>query len=105
MVGAERTAIFPLRVTRSIALADSDPAMLANGMPRLSVGLLKPRDDERRVWLKLTMRDVIVGQRTVDRGVPRHEGGRDVGSQRCRMRVVAAAGRARGGGGPGTLVS
>ena len=82
MVGAERTAIFPLRVTRSIALADSDPAMLANGMPRLSVGLLKPRDDQRRLWLKLTMRDVIVGQRTVKWILPRHEGDRNVVSPR-----------------------
>ena len=78
MVGAERTAIFPLRVTRAIALADGDPTVLANGMPRLSVGLLKPRNDQRCLWLELTMRDVIIGQRTIKRVLTRHEGDRNV---------------------------
>src|SRR5438105_1850755 len=66
MISAKWTAIFPLRVASAIALANRNPTMLANRLPRPGVGLLKPRDDEWRLWLELAVRDVVIRQRTVE---------------------------------------
>ena len=44
MIGAKRPAIFPLRVSGAVALANGNPAMLANGLARLAVSLFEPRE-------------------------------------------------------------
>ena len=60
MVCAKRAAILPLRVADAIALANGDPAITADRLPRPGVGLLEPRDHERRFRLKLAMRHIVI---------------------------------------------
>src|SRR5262245_50695630 len=56
MIGAEWPAIFPLGVANAIAFTNGDPTMTAHRLPLAGVGLLKPRDHQRRFWLELAMR-------------------------------------------------
>ena len=91
MVCAKRPAILPLRVAKAIAFANSDPAIAADRLPRSAVGLLEPRDYQRRFRLKLAVRDVVIRQRDVKRILPRDERDRNVIPARTRVRVVRAA--------------
>ena len=88
MISAKWTAIFPLRVANAIALANRNPAMLANRLPRPRVGLLKPRDDERRLWLELAVRDVVVRQRAVEWILMGNESDRDIIAPGRRIGVI-----------------
>src|SRR5207237_4803967 len=65
MIGAERPAIFPLRIANAIALTNGDPAMTAYRLALARVGLLKPWDHQRRFRLELAMRNVVVREREV----------------------------------------
>src|SRR5512132_233420 len=91
MVCAKRAAILPLRVAEAIPFANGDPTMAANRLPRPGVGLLKPRDHQRRFGLELTVRDVVIRQRKVEWILPRDEGYWNVIAARARLWVVRAA--------------
>src|SRR5437868_10821024 len=55
IIGAERSCVFPLRISRSIAFANRDPSILAGGNAGALVGFLEPRNDAGR------LRPVTVG--------------------------------------------
>src|SRR5437773_12317806 len=78
MIGPERSAIFPLRVTNAIASADGDPAIFADRMSLLHKRLAEPRHNERRFWLELPVRHIVIRQRAVKRVLPRHEIDRNI---------------------------
>src|SRR5689334_5291537 len=42
MVSPERSAVFPLRITDAVALADCEPAILAHGMAGLGISGFEP---------------------------------------------------------------
>jgi hypothetical protein len=65
MVCAKRTAILPLGITGAIAFTNGNPTVSAYRLPRSPVLMFKPRNHQRRFWFELTMRDIVVGQRTV----------------------------------------
>src|SRR4029434_2240146 len=85
MVCPKRTAILPLCIAKTIALANGNPTMAAHRLPRSGVGLLKPRDHQRRFRLELAMRNVVIRQREVEWILPRHEGYRNVIAPRGRI--------------------
>src|SRR5262245_45516681 len=91
MVCAKWPTILPLRVAEAVAFADGDPTMAADGLPRPGVRLLEPRDYQRRFRLKLTVSDVVIRQRAVERILPRDERDWDVIPARARLRVVRPA--------------
>ena len=91
MIGAERPAIFPLRVADPVAAADRDPAIFADRMPLLHEGLPEPRHDDRRFRFELPVRHIVIGQRAVKRVLPRNEIDRDVVVPPRRIGVVVAA--------------
>src|SRR4051794_33166979 len=78
MVGPERATIFPLAVGCFVALANGDPAALADRTTRLCIGLFKPRNNERGFRLELAMGHVVVRKGAVKRVLPRHKRDRDV---------------------------
>ena len=71
MVGPKRPAILPLRVADAVALANGNPTIAANRMARPGVSGLEPRNDQRRFRLELAVRHVVIGQREVERILPR----------------------------------
>src|SRR5690349_21948098 len=73
MVSPERPAVFPLRIAHTVALANCEPTILANRMAGLGVSGPEPWDDQRRFWLKLAVRHVVIGQRAVEWILPRHK--------------------------------
>ena len=73
VIGAERTAIFPLRVTGAVTFANRDPAMPANRLSLAHVITFKPWNDERRLRFELSVRHVVVRQRAVKRILLRNE--------------------------------
>jgi hypothetical protein len=91
MIGAKRATIFPLCVADAIPLLNGDPAILANGLTRLRMDLLEPRDDNRRLRFELPLLNIVVWQRTVERILTRHERDRDVIMPGCRLRGVHSA--------------
>src|SRR6266702_6178696 len=91
MIGAEWPAIFPLRIADAIALANGDPAMTAHRLPLAGVGLLKPRNHQRRFRLELAMRNVVVRKSEVEWILPRDKGYWDVIAARARLLVVRPA--------------
>ena len=91
MVCAKRAAILPLRVAEAIPFANGNPTMAADRLPRPGVGLLEPRDNQRRFRLELAMRDVVIRQREVERILPRDERDWNVIPARAWLRVVRAA--------------
>src|SRR5690242_8803175 len=91
MIRAKRAAILPLRITEAIPFANRNPTMATDRLPRAGVGLLEPRDHQRRFRLKLAVSDVVIGQREVERILPRHESDRNVIASGTRVRVVGAA--------------
>jgi len=90
MIRPERTAIFPLRVASPIAFSNSHPVMPADRLPLARVGLLEPRNDQRRLGLELAVRHVVVGQRAIEWILPGNERHRDVVSPRRGFRVIKA---------------
>src|SRR5213075_1460450 len=48
IIGAERPGVFPLRISRSIPLANRDPSILAGGNAGALVRFLEPRNDAGR---------------------------------------------------------
>ena len=90
MVGAKRAAILPLRVADAIPFANGNPTMPADRLPRPGVGLLEPRNNQRRFRLKLPVRDIGLGQREVERVLPRYKRDWNVIPARARLRVVCA---------------
>src|SRR5262245_53270583 len=62
MVGPERAAVLPLRIAHPVALADCEPAILADRMARLRVSGPEPWNDQGRFRLKLAVRNVVIGQ-------------------------------------------
>src|SRR5947207_13741695 len=91
MVGAKRAAICPFRVAAPIPLANGNPTRSAARLPRPGVGLLEPRNNQRRFRLELPMRDIVIGQREVERILPRDKRDWNVIPARTRVRVVRAA--------------
>src|SRR5262245_49195280 len=65
VVRAKWTAILPLRIARAISLTNGDPAMSAYRLARPRVGLFKPWNYQRGFRFELTMRYIVVRQRTV----------------------------------------
>src|SRR4026208_1685853 len=78
MVCAKRTTILPLRITRALDLTNRNPTIPAYRLPRPPVIMFKPRNHQRRLRFELTMRDIIIGQRTVKRVLLRNKSYRDV---------------------------
>src|SRR3954470_10918348 len=91
MVGAKRPTILPLRVTEAIPFPNGNPTIAADRLPRSGVGLLKPRDYQRRFRLKLAVCHIVVRQCDVERILPRDERNRDVIPACARVRVIRAA--------------
>ena len=91
MIGPERPAIFPLRVTDAVAVANRDPAIFADRMPLLHKRLPEPGHDDRRLRFELPMRDIVVGQRAIKWILPRDEVDRDVVMPARRIGVIEAA--------------
>ena len=91
MIGAKRSAIFPLRVADAVAMTDRDPSDLCKRNAPAGQSLPKPRDDHRRFGFKLSVRDIVIGQRAVKRILPRDEVYRDVVVARGGIGVVVAA--------------
>jgi len=77
MIRPERSAVFPLRITNSIAFMDCDPAVLTNRLPGLTpspgVFLLEPWNNQRRFGFGLAVCDVVVRQCEIEWILPRHE--------------------------------
>ena len=88
MVGAKRPAIFPLREADAVAFANGDPAVATDRLSRPAVGLLEPRDHQRRFRFELAMRDIVIRQREVEWILPRNERHGDIIPPRARVRVV-----------------
>src|SRR4029077_2863703 len=91
MVRAKRAAILPLRIAEAIPFANGYPTIAADRLPWPSVGLLEPRDYQRRFRLELAMGDVVVRQRDVEGILPRDERNWNVIPARARLWVVRAA--------------
>ena len=91
MIGAERPAIFPLRIANAIALTNGDPAITAYRLALARVGLLKPWNHQRRFRLELAMRNVVVRESEVEWILPRDKGYWDVIAASARLRVVRPA--------------
>src|SRR5215475_7378402 len=91
MISAKRSAILPLRIAEAVPFANGDPTMAADRLPRSSVGLLKPRDYERRFRLELAVRHVVIRQRDIKRILFRDKRDWNVIPARARLRVVRAA--------------
>src|SRR5258707_1284351 len=87
MIGAKRAAILPLRIAKAIPFANGYPTIAADRLPRPSVGLLEPRDYQRRFRLELAVRDVVIRQRDVEGILPRDERNWNVIPARARVRV------------------
>src|SRR5262245_18034548 len=90
MVRPKRTAILPLRVTDAVPLANGDPTMATDRLPGAVIGLLKPRNYQRRFRLELAVRDVVIRQREVERILPRDERDWNVIPTGARLRIVRA---------------
>src|SRR5262245_6575073 len=91
MVRAKRPAILPLREARATSFANTDPTMATDGLPRPGVGLLKPRNHQRRFRLELAVRYVVIRQSKVERILFRDERYRNVVAASARVRGVRAA--------------
>src|SRR6476469_8951048 len=104
MIRPEGPAIFPLRITGSVAFAYGDPSMLAHGLARLRVGLLKPGNNQRSLRLKLSVRHVVIRQGKVKRILPRSKRNGDVIAARRSFRGIKAAVARLPVGVPATLV-
>src|SRR5215471_2966073 len=91
MVGSKRPTIFPLRVTNAIPFANGYPTMAADRLSSPSVRLLEPGDHQRRFWLELTVRDVVIRQREVERILLRDKRDWYVIPARARLWTVRAA--------------
>ena len=92
VVGAERPAIFPLRIANTVAFADRDPAILADrlALARYRI-LLEPRNDQRGFRFELAVRDIVIRQRDVKRILTRDEIDRDIVAAIRAIRGVVAA--------------
>src|SRR5436853_6014076 len=92
MIRPERTAIFPLGVTRPIPLANRDPAMLTDRLASLVTApgmlLFKPWYDKRRFRFGLAVSYVVIGQRAVKRILPRNERYRYIIVARPRLGII-----------------
>src|SRR5438034_9517746 len=73
MVGAERSAIFPLGVANATAFADCQPAVCANGAARFRLRSPEPGTHKGRFRLELPVCDVVVGESAIKRILPRGE--------------------------------
>src|SRR2546423_15474411 len=78
MISAERTAIFPLRVTGGGPFANGDPMMPANRLSLAGVRLLEPRDHQRRFRFELAVRYIVVRQREIKWILSRNKRDRNV---------------------------
>src|SRR4029453_894047 len=65
MVCAKRATILPLRITGAIASANRNPTVSAYRLSGSPVIMFKPRNNQWGFRFELTMRDIVVGQRTV----------------------------------------
>src|SRR6478735_10363412 len=90
MVGAKRPTILPLRVAEAIPFADGNPTIAADRLSRSGVGLLEPRDHQRRFWLELAVRHIVVRQRDVEGILPRDERDWNIIPARAWLRVICA---------------
>ena len=91
MIGPEWTAVLPLRVTNQVSLANSDPVILANGLPGCGVRLLEPRNNERRFRFKLPIDQIVVRQGDIERILSGNKRNRNViPSTRCLRRIKTA---------------
>ena len=91
MVGAERTAVFPLRVADAVSVLDCDPPALEHGLARALESLLEPGNDLAGLRFGRAAGDIIVRQRDVERVLPRGEFGRDVVPAGGWIGIVVAA--------------
>src|SRR5438876_4516045 len=73
IIGAERSCVFPLRISRSIPFANRDPSILAGGNPGALVRFLEPRHDAGRFRPVTIDLLVVVGKRAVKRVLSRRE--------------------------------
>src|SRR5215472_14360754 len=90
VIGEKRAAILPLRVADAIALSNSDPSMAADRLSWPRVGLLEPRDHERRFGLELIPEHVVVGKRIIEWILTRDECDWNVIAARLLIRIVGA---------------
>src|SRR5262245_15896569 len=78
MVGAKGTAIFPLGIANTIALANGNPTVAAHRLAGATVTLLEPRNHERGFRFEIAVREIVVRQRAVEGILCRDEGYRNV---------------------------
>src|SRR6266542_833328 len=82
MIGEKRAAIFPFCITRTITLANGYPAVPAHRLSWPRVGLIKPGNHQRRFWLELAVRHIVIRYSTVKRILARNECDRKIAAPR-----------------------
>src|SRR6516162_8426113 len=88
MIRAERAAIFPLRITNSISVSNSDPPTLENSLAVASESLLEPGNHLIGFRFGVTAFDIVVRQSGVKWILARHKIQRDKISAIGRFGVV-----------------
>src|SRR5262249_43769137 len=91
MICSERSCVFPLRISDSIAFADCNPSIFASGNGRTLVRPLKPWNNTRRFGPVAGMCFVIVGKCTVKWILPRCEFHRQTTAPIGRVRIIKTA--------------
>src|SRR6266446_2266837 len=91
MVGSEWSCVFPLRISDSIAFADSDPSVFASGDSRALVRLFEPRDNARGFRPVASVCFIVVGKCAVKRVLPRCKIYRDIIAPVGRIWVIKTA--------------
>src|SRR6266550_5296342 len=91
IIGAERSCIFPLRISRSIPFANRDPSILAGGNAGALVRFLEPRNNAGRFRSVTIGCLVVVWEGAVKRVLSRREFYRNVIAAMRRIWVVKTA--------------
>ena len=73
IISAEGSCVFPLRINRSISLANRNPSILAGGNAGASVRFLEPWNDAGRFWSMASGCLVVVWEGAVKRVLSRRE--------------------------------
>src|SRR5438874_6854722 len=91
IIGAERSCVFPLRISHSIPFANRDPSILAGGNAGALVLFLEPRNNARRFRPVTIGCLVVVWEGTVKRVLSRRELYRNVIAAMRGIWVVKSA--------------
>src|SRR5438477_3799292 len=91
IIGAKRSCVFPLRISRSIPFANRDPSILAGGNAGALVRFLEPRKDAGRFRPVTIACLVVVWEGAVKRVLSRRELYRNVIAAMRGIWVVKSA--------------